>query len=61
MRRSSWLEAAEELPFERLGPYRVVRRIGPGGLGDVYEGRDDSVGAKVVIKVLAPKLAENEA
>ncbi len=54
------LEPAEELPFEQLGRYRVINRMGRGRLGDVYQGRDESAGAPVVIKVLAPELAEDE-
>jgi serine/threonine protein kinase/outer membrane protein assembly factor BamB len=48
-----------DLPFERLGPYRVTGRVGSGGMGDVYRGHDDSLDRDVAIKVLPPKLARD--
>src|SRR5215471_5375065 len=42
---------------ERLGPYRVVRRIGEGGMGVVYLAVDDA-GGRVAIKALHPGLAQ---
>ena len=35
----------------KVGPYRVLRLIGQGGMGAVYEGFDDGLGRKVAIKV----------
>ena len=46
-------------PGKRLGPYEIVERIGSGGMGDVYRGRDTRLGRTVAIKVLAPWLAED--
>jgi len=48
------------LPFERLGHYRIIARIGGGGMGDVYQGYDESLGRRVAIKVLPPDLARDE-
>jgi eukaryotic-like serine/threonine-protein kinase len=42
-----------------LGKYQVVRLIGEGGMGAVYEGVHLAIGKKVAIKVLSPELAEN--
>jgi len=50
-----------QLPFERLGHYRVVRRIGRGGMGDVYLGYEESLDRPVAIKVLPAEYANNEA
>ena len=39
-------------PGERVGPYEVVRLIGAGGMGEVYEALDDRLGRRVAVKVL---------
>ncbi|MCF6469188.1 serine/threonine protein kinase [Nonomuraea sp. MG754425] len=41
---------------ERLGPYRLVRKIGEGGMGVVHLGLDGE-GQEVAIKVLHPHVA----
>jgi len=40
----------------RLGNYQVVRLIGEGGMGAVYEGIHLAIGKKVAIKVMSPDL-----
>jgi predicted Ser/Thr protein kinase len=44
---------------ERLGPYRVVQRLGQGGMGVVYLATDAS-GQQVAVKALHPGLAQEE-
>ncbi len=39
------------------GKYRIVRRIGIGGMGSVYEAKHAGLGTPVAIKVLLPALA----
>jgi eukaryotic-like serine/threonine-protein kinase len=40
--------------------YEIVRRIGEGGMGAVYEAKHSIIGKRVAIKVLLEKFLENE-
>jgi serine/threonine protein kinase/Tol biopolymer transport system component len=48
------------LPFAALGHYRVVSRLGSGGMGDVYLGFDPTLDRSVAIKVLPAELARQQ-
>jgi len=42
--------------IERLGSFRVIREIGRGGMGIIYEAEEESSGRRVAIKVLPKRL-----
>ena len=42
---------------EQIGPYRIIREIGGGGMGVVYEAADDALDRTVALKLISPHLA----
>lgn len=40
-----------------LGNFRIMERLGAGGMGTVYLGQNELIGSKVAVKVLHPSLA----
>src|ERR1043165_9542430 len=44
-------------PDSHLGAYRLISRIGAGGMGEVWKGEDTRLGRTVAIKVLPPSVA----
>src|SRR5687767_11411948 len=46
---------AEAAVPDRIGRYPVLARIGQGGFGVVYRGRDEALGRDVAIKVPHPR------
>ena len=48
-------------PPERIGGLKLVRFIGAGGMGAVYEAVAEDTGQRVAVKLLSPRLAANRA
>ncbi len=44
--------AAETLALEQVGDFRIIRQVGKGGMGVVYEAEQVSLGRHVALKVL---------
>src|SRR4051794_9115005 len=51
-------DAVHEL--RRLGEFRILRRLGEGGMGAVYLAYHEELGKQVALKVLADSLASNQ-
>jgi len=43
----------------QLGPYEILSAIGAGGMGEVYEARDNKLGRTVAIKILPEAFAHD--
>ncbi len=52
--------AAAWIP-DQVGPYRVLRRIGAGGMGEVYEAEETHPPRRVALKVMAQGLGSDDA
>src|SRR5262245_34357706 len=54
----TFLEPSNELgDLGRLGHYRVLRLLGAGGMGYVFEAEDTHLARRVALKVMRPELA----
>ena len=45
---------------QAISHYRIIKKLGAGGMGEVYLAEDTTLARKVAIKRLLPKSAGNE-
>ena len=43
-------------PDTTIGPFRIIRKLGQGGMGSVYEAEHESTGQSVALKLLSREL-----
>ncbi len=49
-----------DLTGRKIGEYEITARVGIGGMGAVYEGRQPLIGKRVAVKVLLPSLSNEK-
>lgn len=53
--------AAELVPGQQIGPFQIVKRIGQGGFGIVYEALEQPINRRVALKIQRRKAVAQEA
>src|SRR5258708_2978541 len=48
------------MQFEQLGPYKIGKRLGRGGMGAVFEGVNADTGQAAAVKILNPHLNDDQ-
>jgi serine/threonine protein kinase len=48
------------MPLEKLGPYKLEKVLGRGGMGAVYAGVHQETGERAAVKILSGHLADDE-
>src|SRR5476649_777195 len=60
MRHSTVVSFAIPMVGKTIGKYRIVEKIGRGGMGIVYRGVDETLDRQVAIKGISPELVEDD-
>ncbi|MBL9045574.1 MAG: serine/threonine protein kinase [Myxococcales bacterium] len=53
------LPIADDMIGSKVGPYVLLRRVGQGAMGVVYEARHEHIGGRAAVKVLMRELARD--
>ena len=46
--------------LEKIGKYKIIKKIVTGAMGVVYKGYDSKMGRYVAIKIMSPLFVDNE-
>jgi serine/threonine-protein kinase len=53
------LQAQQSDGIEQIGPYKLIKKLGEGGMGVVYLAEDMNIGRKFAVKILPERYADD--